>query len=673
MMNGTGGEGDSVRSVADKRKQEQDALRRDYFNTLVKNSLQQQTGAAQQASSGTSSLTAASSSSSTTAGNYKPPTGPLAISDYGLSRLSVKEQFEALLRSYGDAALPANFHHIFWHRLPPATRRYLSNVDTIFGSLIQKNPSSPRKLPGASGFAAAEGTSDIVLVDAQSTSPTGQNGEPEVLNDEKLALEYCISRYCFLAGVQIPRNSSEHYANWVVKSEFLGLVGPERLARDSLILMFMINKTKRYAPLHSWKNTLLDMCDPEMVARVERETLGAYDQDAQSGRLGRLRFYDHADEHMDPFVVERYLNSGTFERAKDEVVRNVKALKAMKSNQLELQRLEVQLLSAREGATEQQKEHLQTVREQCVQKAAASGVPEMQARNLLSSSTTEQRVLRKLLFYLRVILAERAHAEDELLRKLQTGFPTTQITAQMLEKALMEPIDCTTNCMLLATATAHQAQIKPGSGGGATTSNGKSTSARTRDLQIDDDEDEDEFEASPRNVNRRYYWKNVIGYAQCLTISDHQMAELQRIQTHCASVYDNTFRLHRQCKKVYYWKKFGTSLGLALAGSTSTSNSFNSTSTSSTSQANNYLCLLGNEHSDIRRVILDFFAQRGAGTRDEILAEVQHRVPDVERRQLTFYALRKIISEFAVYRHDRYIFLGFVGSQLHAAGAGGGR
>lgn len=66
---------------------------------------------------------------------YKPPRN--GISDFGLARLGVKEQFEMLIRSHGYGALPANFHHIFFTRLPPATRKYLRNVDTMFGGIVR--------------------------------------------------------------------------------------------------------------------------------------------------------------------------------------------------------------------------------------------------------------------------------------------------------------------------------------------------------------------------------------------------------------------------------------------------------------------------------------------------------------------------------------------------------
>eukprot|EP00392_Amoebophrya_sp_AT5.2_P015963 g16191.t1 len=522
---------------------------------------------------------------------YKPPRN--GISDFGLARLGVKEQFEMLIRSHGYGALPANFHHIFFTRLPPATRKYLRNVDTMFGGIVRtkKGPSLP---------------------DSSLTASVRELG-PE---DAALANQLCLANYCVLAGAMIPQNNPDHYSNWVAKSSTLGITGYEKIARDTLLMLFVIGKSSRSAVLETWKNKMSSLVPPDVIMQVERDLIGATEIDVSSGhKNGRLKYYDAPDVHLDEWVLSRYCEN-YIEQVKSEMVRPVRELMMKKEAE--------RALGKGMKGVNQRAMQLQAYQQQAAAMGGGAGTnPGLKAggkagaggsgSSSSSSATTDDpylenphtATLRKIFFDMRSLLASRAYAEDELVKKLQAGFPRTQISPDMVTEVL----GLKENLIVLDNSSSVEAQ-------------------------------------QPQPLIKR---------ARCLTISEEALRGLTELNQ------ENTgppWRLHRQCKYVYYYSHFPNALLVGREGS-----------------------------SQIRQTVLDLFEQTGVASRDEVLAAILSSRAGNKAAALPPPAigstggathednadqsaggfrfplceLRKTITEFAQWKSDRYVFHGFVG------------
>ncbi len=67
---------------------------------------------------------------------------------------------------------------------------------------------------------------------------------------------------------------------------------------------------------------------------------------------------------------------------------------------------------------------------------------------------------------------------------------------------------------------------------------------------------------------------------------------------------------------------------------------------------------------EARHVIIEYFMNNGIGTRDRILCYLKEKIADIDAAQyaLSYYDLRKMITEFADSKDGCYIFLGLLGN-----------
>ncbi len=504
---------------------------------------------------------------------YVPPAG--GCSDFALARLPVGEQFETLLRAHGYGCLPKDFHYTFWRRLPHATRVYLRHVDIVFGGFIKSSGQPEREAGASPGRAKSPNKSDV--------HSTGHESELGTLSDAAAASSLCLAHHCFLAGAKTVSaktlsSGSDYYANWVVKSEVMGLENPVKCARDLLLMLFVIRPDGRYAPLDQWKSTIAKCMSNETIQEVEKMCIADIDNDAErgGGKLGRLRMYDQPDCGIDAHICNKYLDY--FNK------------------------------HTRESILKDYRQYEMTVVER----------RSLVQHNVLPGPDRKAQLVRRVVFEVRSVLADRAATENTLLHRMQPPAPR--------EEDLH-------NALLSLT---------------------KSSPNGTRGERVS------------------------VGNVRCQGICNNEFQTLAEAFTargeRCTSKdHEDAGELEDRLNDLGNSVRHASTRGPILPRS-SVATLINQLSDSETRAANlktisKTVYLLGNLHLslsysakkiEVRDAVLDYFIHFGIGTQDKILAYIMERVPDIdsERHGLLYFDLRKIISEFADCHSGSFIFIG---------------
>ncbi len=361
--------------------------------------------------------------------------------------------------------------------------------------------------------------------------------------------------------------------------------------------------------------------------QIEREMIASYESDAAGAQRATLKRYDYIDTWADPQVLEKY--STKLDSVKASIIKPLKERGMAAGKQGKG--------GAPAGAAGNKQQG----------KAVGSGAAGMKGGNKSGTTgagakggakgqhmTTGEELHQdqvdaqssifkkirslKLLFDVRMILADRAYSEEELMKKLQREYPNTAITIPLLEQVVN----------LINDKGYYE----------------KSEGISLTPLYPSDKED-------------------LIGITECLTIKPEMMERMKNVHylyhtgfgTHTG--YTMTpWKLFEQSKRVYYYKKFSDQ-------------SFWYNQTKYFKLIRQYVfeyfdeCGAGVEQDVVKKIKrkLPGFEVCTLDQLEEVEQNEGKKAEKFDGLKISASDLRRLINEFAQWKNGLYIFHGFIG------------